>query len=260
MARTAVVPEAATVGALSALLRRPRPWSATSAMRRRSTRGARFYTPSAGSTGANSSKLTSARGGRHLLRGSNRQKFGRNAHTGRAFGSARSSSTPRDDGGPRRKPFVGSLAAFTAVLATSEGTVRGVSDCVPGSTVRDISGSNPSRSTMKSARAVPGSRRPLRPRRTASRARDSGRSASPKPGGEDCGYGAPFFYTILLQQPTDCEILNRDAHLRGRAIAPQLMRRRDGFKHKKPRVIDGRAGARSKYPDTSSRRFHSRGG
>src|SRR5208282_6745401 len=76
--------------------------------------GARFYAPSAGSTGANSSKLTSARGGRHLLRGSNRQKFGRNAHTGPAFGSAGSSSTPRDDDGVA-KPFVGSLAALTAV-------------------------------------------------------------------------------------------------------------------------------------------------
>ncbi len=64
--------------------------------------GARFYAPSAGSTGANSSKLTSARGERHLLRGSNRQKFARNAHTGLAFGSARSSSTLRDDGGPGR--------------------------------------------------------------------------------------------------------------------------------------------------------------
>jgi hypothetical protein len=88
--------------------------------------GARFYTPSAGSTGANSNKLTSARGGRHLLRGFNRQKFGRTAHIGRVFGSARSSSTPRDDGGPRRKPFVGGLAAFTAALAAqaSEGTAR----------------------------------------------------------------------------------------------------------------------------------------
>src|SRR6202042_2752799 len=36
----------------------------------RSTRGARLYAPSAGSTGANSSKLTSAAGRRHLLRGS----------------------------------------------------------------------------------------------------------------------------------------------------------------------------------------------
>jgi hypothetical protein len=40
------------------------------------------------------------------------------------------------------------LAAFTAVLGAqaSEGTGTGVSDCVLGSTARDISGSNPSRS------------------------------------------------------------------------------------------------------------------
>ena len=35
-----------------------------------------------------------------------------------------------------------------------------VSDCVLGNTARDISGSNPSRSTRKSARAAPGSRSP----------------------------------------------------------------------------------------------------
>ena len=44
---------------------------------------------------------------------------------------------------------MGSLAAFAAILGAqaSEGTGTGVSDCVLGSTARDISGSNPSRST-----------------------------------------------------------------------------------------------------------------
>jgi len=51
---------------------------------------------------------------------------------------------------------MGSLAAFTAVFGAqpSEGTGMGVL----GSTAGDISGSNPSRSTSKSARASSGSK------------------------------------------------------------------------------------------------------
>ena len=48
---------------------------------------------------------------------------------------------------------MGSLVGFTAGFTCSRRRT-GVSDCVLGSTVRDISGSNPSCSTRKSGRGA----------------------------------------------------------------------------------------------------------
>jgi hypothetical protein len=94
-------------------------------------------------------------GGRHLLR----RSIGKNSHATRALAERSAPQGVR----PHRETMValdgavhGSLAAFTAVLGAqaSDGTGTGVSDCVLGSTARDISGSNPSRSTGKSAKAA----------------------------------------------------------------------------------------------------------
>src|SRR5208282_5957487 len=106
--------------------------------------GARFYAPQRWIDGRELEQADQCKRRTPFVEGSNRQKFGRSAHTGRAFGSARSSSSPRRwwplDGAVRGQ--VGGIhCGLSCSSLRRHGT--GVSDCVLGSTA---SGSNPSRS------------------------------------------------------------------------------------------------------------------
>src|SRR5208337_1898354 len=108
-------------------------------------------------------------GGRHLLRGSQSAKI----HTQRAnWPSIRLRQEfvrPARRWWPSTEPSMGSLAALTAGLGAqaSEGTSTGVSDCVLGSTARDISGprqplrSSPITGPSPLLRAAPSHERPV---------------------------------------------------------------------------------------------------